>query len=122
MSNEIWVFAEQQEGKVRKVAFELLSAGAEFSKKTNQAVGAILLGNDLQEALKNLIPYADKIYLIDDPTLAPYTSDAYLINMAPIIKEHQPSVLLGGATSTGKDLFRDYQCIFKRVMPLTVRI
>ena len=39
MANEIWVFAEQREGKVRKVTFELLSAGAEFSKKTDQAVG-----------------------------------------------------------------------------------
>ena len=37
MPNEIWVFAEQQEGKVRKVTFELLSAGAEFSKKTGSA-------------------------------------------------------------------------------------
>ena len=40
MPNEIWVFAEQQEGKVRKVTFELLTAVAEFSKKTNQAVGS----------------------------------------------------------------------------------
>ena len=105
MPNEIWVFAEQQEGKVRKVTFELLTAVAEFSKKTNQVVGAILLGSGLQQAVKGLTPYADKIYLIDDPTLASYTSDAYLVNMAPFIKEHQPSVLLGGATSTGKDLF-----------------
>jgi electron transfer flavoprotein alpha subunit len=105
MSNEIWVFAEQQEGKVRKVTFELLTAVAEFSKKTNQAVGVILLGSGLQQAVKGLTPYADKIYLIDDPALASYTSDAYLVNMAPFIKEHQPSVLLGGATSTGKDLF-----------------
>ena len=105
MSNEIWVFAEQQEGKVRKVAFELLSAGAEFSKKTGSQVAAILLGSGLQEAVKSLIPFADKIYLMDDPAFASYTSDAYLINMAPLIKEHQPSILLGGATSTGKDLF-----------------
>ena len=105
MPNEIWVFAEQQEGKVRKVTFELLTAEAELSKKTNQAVGAILLGSGLQQAVKGLTPYADKIYLIDDPALASYTSDAYLANIAPAIKEHQPSVLLGGATSTGKDLF-----------------
>ncbi|MGB7574183.1 MAG: electron transfer flavoprotein subunit alpha/FixB family protein [Thermodesulfobacteriota bacterium] len=105
MPNEIWVFAEQQEGKVRKVTFELLTAVAELSKKTNQAVGAILLGSGLQQAVKGLTPYADKIYLIDDPALASYTSDVYLVNIAPAIKEHQPSVLLGGATSTGKDLF-----------------
>jgi len=105
MSNEIWVFAEQQEGKVRKVTYELLSAGAEFSKKIGSQVAAILLGSGLQQAIKNLTPFADKIYLIDDPSLAAYTSDAYLTNMAALIKEHQPFVLLGGATSTGKDLF-----------------
>jgi electron transfer flavoprotein alpha subunit len=105
MSNEIWVFAEQQEGKVRKVSFELLSAGAEFSKKTGSQLAAILLGSGLQEAVKNLTPFADKIYLIDDPSLASYISEAYSIDMALLIKQHQPSVLLGGATSTGKDLF-----------------
>ena len=105
MPNEIWVFAEQREGKVRKVTYELLSAGAEFSKKTGSRVAAILLGTGLQEAAKNLTAFADKIYLIDDPSLTAYTSDAYLANIAPLIKEHQPSVLLGGATSMGKDLF-----------------
>jgi electron transfer flavoprotein alpha subunit len=105
MPNEIWVLAEQQEGKVRKVTFELLSASVEFSKKTGSQVAAILLGSGLQEAVKRLTPFADKIYLMDDPALASYTSDAYLINMAPLIKEHQPFVLLGGATSTGKDFF-----------------
>ena len=105
MSNEIWVFAEQQEGKVRKVTYELLSAGIEFSKKAGSQVAALLLGSGLQEAVKNLTPFADKIYSIDNPSVAAYTSDAYLADMAALIKEHQPSVLLGGATSNGKDLF-----------------
>jgi electron transfer flavoprotein alpha subunit len=60
MSHEILVFAEQREGKVRKVAFELLSASAEFSKKTGSQVGAIILGSGLQEAVKTLTPFADK--------------------------------------------------------------
>ncbi|HUL30446.1 MAG TPA: electron transfer flavoprotein subunit alpha/FixB family protein [Thermodesulfobacteriota bacterium] len=105
MSDEIWVFAEQQQGRVRKVAFELLSAGAEFSRKTGSALAAILLGSGLQEAVKSLTPFADKIYVVDAPGLASYTSDAYLSNMAPLIQEHRPAALLGGATSTGKDLF-----------------
>ncbi len=105
MTNEIWILGEQQEGEVRKVTFELLTAGADFSKKTKQSVGVILLGSGLQEAVKSLTPYSDKIYLVDDPALASYTSDAYLAVMAPFIEEHQPSILLGGATSTGKDLF-----------------
>ncbi len=105
MSNEIWVLAEQQEGKLRKITYELLSVGSEFSKKTGSQIAAILLGSGLQEAVKKLAPFADKVYLIDDPSLKTYISDAYLTNIAALIKEHQPSVLLGGATSTGKDLF-----------------
>ncbi len=104
MAKEIWILGEQQEGEVRKVTFELLTAAAEFSKKTKQTIGVLLLGSGVQEAVKRLTPYADKIYVIDDPALSSYTSDAYLAVIAPLIKEHQPSILLGGATSTGKDL------------------
>jgi electron transfer flavoprotein alpha subunit len=105
MANEIWVFAEQQDGKVRKVVFELLTASTEFSKKTGQEVAAILLGSGLQDAVNNLKRFADKIYLFDDPGFTPYISDIYLANIATLVMEHQPSILLGGATSTGKDLF-----------------
>jgi len=105
MPNEIWVLAEQQGGKVRKVAFELLTAGGAFSKKTGQEVAAILLGSGLGEAVNSLTPFADKIYVLDDPGLETYTSDAYLPTLAKLITDHQPSILLGGATSLGKDLF-----------------
>jgi electron transfer flavoprotein alpha subunit len=105
MPNEIWVFAEHREGKAKKIVFELLSAGIGFSKKTGQEVVALLLGSGLEEAAKSLAPFADKIYLFDDPSFTPYTSDAYLTSIASLVKKHQPSVLLGGATSTGKDLF-----------------
>src|SRR4030043_2403338 len=105
MPNQIWVFAEHREGKAKKIVFELLSAGINFSKKTGQEVAALLLGSGLEEAAKSLAPFADKIYLMDDPSFTPYTSAPYLTSIAPLVKKPQPSVLLGGATSTGKDLF-----------------
>jgi electron transfer flavoprotein alpha subunit len=105
MPNEIWILAEQQDGKVKKIVLELLSAAIDFSKKTGQEVSALLLGSGLGESVKNLSPFADKIYLLDDPSLIPYTSDLFLTSIASLVKEHQPSILLGGATSTGKDLF-----------------
>jgi len=105
MPNEIWILSEQQEGKVKKIVFELLSTAIDFSKKTGGEVAVLLLGSGLGESVKDLTPFADKIYLLDDPSLSPYTSDAYLTSIASLIKEHQPSIFLGGATSTGKDLF-----------------
>jgi electron transfer flavoprotein alpha subunit len=105
MPNEIWVLAEHQDGRVKKIVFELLSAGIEFAKKTGGEVSALLLGKGLEEAVKSLSSFADKIYLMEDASFTPYTSDAYLPAIASMVKEHQPSLLLGGATSTGKDLF-----------------
>lgn len=105
MPNEIWILSEQQEGKVKKIVFGLLSTAIDFSKKTGGEVAVLLLGSGLGESVKDLTPFADKIYLLDDPSLSPYTSDAYLTSIASLIKEHQPSIFLGGATSTGKDLF-----------------
>jgi electron transfer flavoprotein alpha subunit len=64
-----------------------------------------LLGSGLQDAVNNVKRFADKIYLFDAPGLTPYISDIYLANIAELVMEHQPSILLGGATSTGKDLF-----------------
>jgi electron transfer flavoprotein alpha subunit len=105
MPNDIWILAEHQDGKIKKITFELLSAAIEFSEKTGGEVSALLLGKGLEEAVKSLTPFADEIYLLDDPSFTPYTSDSYLTSIASLIKEHQPSILLGGATSTGKDLF-----------------
>ncbi len=105
MPNEIWILAEHQEGKVKKVTFELLGAANDFSKKTGQPVAALLLGKGLEESVKGLTPFADKIYLLDHPIFSPYTSDAYSQAVKTLVEEHQPSVLIGGATTTGKDLF-----------------
>jgi len=105
MADEIWVLAEQQEGRVKKITFELLGAGYQFSKKTGQPVAVILLGHGLEEAVKSLTPFAGRIYVMDDPSLSPYTSEAYQAVLFPAVKEKQPSIFLGGATSTGKDFF-----------------
>lgn len=105
MPNEIWILAEQQDGKIKKIVFELLSVGIDFSKKTGQEIAVLLLGNNIGETINSLTSFADKIYLMDDPSFAVYTSDAYVTSIASLVKEHQPSILLGGATSTGKDLF-----------------
>lgn len=105
MENEIWVLAEQKDGKPKKVVFELLSASARFSEKIGAKVSAILLGSRLDEAIKSLIPFADKIYVIDDPTVLSYTSESYLLNISNLIKDKRPFLFLGGISSNVKDLF-----------------
>lgn len=67
---DIWVFAEQREGKLQKVALELIGKGKELSKKLGVELTAVLLGYDIDNMPKQLIDYgADKVLYVNDPLL-----------------------------------------------------
>ncbi|MCL6634801.1 MAG: electron transfer flavoprotein subunit alpha/FixB family protein [Peptococcaceae bacterium] len=105
MAKGIWVFAEQRDGKIKNVTFELLSAGRKIADQTGQELSAVLFGKGVSELAGILSEYgADKIYLADDDRLAQYTTDAYSKVLADLIKEHAPAVVLMGCTVQGRDL------------------
>ena len=105
MSKNIWVFCEQRDGKLENVALELLGVARELAGKTNVKVGALLLGHKVTDQAKELIAYgADEVYLVDDEVLSYYTTEPYAQAVYQIVKEQEPSSLLFGATSIGRDL------------------
>ncbi len=105
MSKNIWVFCEQRDGELQPVALELLGAARELAAKTGEKVGALLLGCGVTEKAKELIAYgADEVYLVDDEALTHYTTEAYAQAVYQIVKAYEPSSMLFGATSIGRDL------------------
>jgi electron transfer flavoprotein alpha subunit len=105
MSNGVWIIAEQKEGKLKKVSFELLSAGRELASKTGQALAALLLGYEVEKSAGELEAFgAEKIFVCDDEALKSYSNEGYTKAIVDLAKAHQPSILLGGATAQGKDL------------------
>ena len=105
MSNNIWVFCEQRDGVVQSVALELLGVARELAGKTGAQVGALLLGHNVAEQAKELIAYgADEVHLVDDIRLANYMTEPYAQAIYQIVKACEPSSLLFGATSIGRDL------------------
>jgi electron transfer flavoprotein alpha subunit len=104
MAKGIWVFAEVKDGNIRKVSFELLSQGKKMAEKLGEELVAVLLGSGVEGLTGRLAEYADKVYWADDPALAQYTTDPYATVLANLLKEHQPSIFLCGATVVGKDL------------------
>ena len=104
MAKGIWVFAEVKEGNIRKITFELLSQGKKMAGKLGEELVAVLLGSGVEGLTGRLAEYADKVYWVDDPNLAQYTTDAYATVLTNLLKEHQPSIFLCGATVLGKDL------------------
>ena len=105
MSKNIWVFCEQRDGELQSVALELLGVARELAAKTNEKVGALLLGQQVADKAAELIAYgADEVYLVDDAVLAHYTTEAYAQTVYQIVKAGDPNVLMFGATSIGRDL------------------
>lgn len=105
MSKNIFVFCEQRDGELQNVALELLGAARTLAAKTGEKVGALLLGHNVADKAMDLIAYgADVVYVVDDAALANYTTEPYAQAIYKIVKDNDPSSMLFGATSIGRDL------------------
>ncbi len=104
-SGEIWVIGEQRRGRLEEVSLELLSKGTALSQSMDVTLAAVLLGDEVEEAARELIFHgAEKVYLLEDARLRYYQSEAYARLLAEVIKQHEPQIVLIGATEIGKEL------------------
>lgn len=101
----IYVIAEQFEGKLRDVSFELLGQARILADTIGDEVGAILIGKDVKPLAQELIAHgAHKVYVYDDPQLEHYNTTAYAKVICDFFHEEKPNVFLVGATNIGRDL------------------
>lgn len=104
-SRDVWVFAEQRDGKVAEVVFELLGEGRKLAGKLGQRLVAVLLGSDTGSAVAELSARgADRIHVFDDPRLARFADDLYTTALVDLIRRERPAAVLYGATSIGRTL------------------
>ncbi len=69
----IWVFAEQRDGRLKNVAYELLAKGRELADSLKTELSAVCFGHSIDE-INQLIAYgADKVYLVDSPDFADHS-------------------------------------------------
>jgi len=105
MAQGIWIIAEQRNGDMRKISFELVSEGRRIADKIGQPLTAVLLGSHIKEKASELGKYgADNVIVVDDDRLATYTTDAYVSVVSQLAKEKEPAIILLGASVQGKDL------------------
>jgi len=105
MAQGIWIVAEQREGQLGKISFELVSEGRRLADKLGQPLTAILLGSHIREKAPALGKYgADKVIVADDTRLASYTTDAYASVIAQLAQTNEPAIILLGASAQGKDI------------------
>lgn len=101
----VLVYAEQEEGVVHPVSFELLGKGRELADKLNTELWSVLLGYRIREKAETLIHYgADRVFLYDDPTLETFDVIRYKQVLVELVKEVDPKLFLIGATPLGRSL------------------
>jgi electron transfer flavoprotein alpha subunit len=104
MAKGIWIIAEQRGGTLRKISYELASEGRRLADQSGQSLAAVVIGSQIGEEAKKLIPYGpDTLYVADDPALADYTPEAYTAVLADLIKKQGPDIVLLGASAQGKE-------------------
>lgn len=101
----IFVFVEQREGKIQNVGLELLGKARELADDLGQEVYAMFLGHNIKNQAQELISFgADKVLLVEDESLAVYTTEPYTQAITQMINEQKPSIVLIGSTTIGRDL------------------
>jgi electron transfer flavoprotein alpha subunit len=86
---------------------ELIGEGHKLTRDIGKGtkVYALLMGNNIENLAKECCEYgADEVYLIEDPLLGLYTTDAYTKAAVEAMKEYKPEIVLYGATHIGRDL------------------
>lgn len=102
---ELWVFAEQSNGKLSSVSLELLGEGQRLAEKSGYTLTAVLLSADGKAMQQELFNYgAQKIYNIEDPSLDEFQNDYYSKALGELIEKESPEIVLYGATLVGRSL------------------
>ena len=101
----VWIFIEQEAGKIADVSLELVCKGRELAAKLGVKTEALLLGDKVEHCVETLYSYGcDTVYLVEDERLEPFTVLPYARAIVDLVKEHKPNILLFGATLKGREL------------------
>ncbi len=102
---EVWVFAEQHDGRLEETPIELMSKARRLADTLGVKLAAAVLGNGVKDIAVKLIHYgADKVYLVEHPLLGHYQTNSYAKVIFDLIHKYQPQIVLYGATVAGRDL------------------
>ena len=106
---DVWVLGELSDGKLHKVTRELLGIARKLaddrSAKVKSDVVCVILGSGLDGiAEESFHSRADKVILVDDPSLKFFNDEVYGKVLSRIVNKYNPEILLSGATSKGRSI------------------
>ncbi|MDD2427613.1 MAG: electron transfer flavoprotein subunit alpha/FixB family protein [Eubacteriales bacterium] len=101
----VFTFAEQVDGVLTNVSYELIGKARDLAADLDDKVTAVLLGENISHLTSELVAAgADRVLYVDNPELKIYRTEPYTQAMSYVVEEYKPEILLIGATGIGRDL------------------
>jgi electron transfer flavoprotein alpha subunit len=101
----VWIWVEQFNGKTGSISVEMLGQGRRLADSRQVMLTACVLGHNVEHITKEAISFgADRVFWVDDPTLAVYRTAPYAGTLINLVREYKPEIFLMGASSRGRDL------------------
>jgi electron transfer flavoprotein alpha subunit len=86
----VLVVAEQREGKLNRAAWETIAAAQQAGSPLRIAVVGAAAGSVANELAS---AQCERISVVDDPALEHYTADGYVMALAALIEQEQPTLI-----------------------------
>jgi electron transfer flavoprotein alpha subunit len=104
-TKNVWIFIEQDEGRIAEVSLELIAKGRELADRLGGELWTLLCGEGVESLAKTLIEQgADRVLLAEHQELKNYRTLPYAKVLTRLVKERGPYILLFGASPVGRDL------------------
>ena len=102
----VWILAEQFDGRLKNVSFELLARGRVLADKKGETLCSVLAGPVMdRELLDELIYYgSDEVIAVQDEELRFFCCETYSGILETLIREFKPEIIIAAATTTGRTL------------------
>jgi caffeyl-CoA reductase-Etf complex subunit CarE len=98
----VWIFAEQRDGIIAGVSFELLGAGRRLADMLGTDLSAVLFGSSQNDAAELFRWGADRVFHCTDNAVAYFTDEVYAGLLSDLVRQYKPEIVLAGATPIGR--------------------
>jgi electron transfer flavoprotein alpha subunit len=101
----IAAYLEIRDGKIKKSSLEALSEARRRASELGVATAAVVVGASVAGHAEDAFGLgAAKVYVVENPKLVDYSSQAYAAALAGFAAAAEPTALFFAATAMGKDL------------------
>ena len=103
--SSIWVWIETKNGEMSSISKEAIGAARTIGEEMGEDVVGILLGEDVETIAETAFDLGvDEVMGSDDETFATFRVSAAGPMVASMAKEHEPAVILVGASVQGSEI------------------